>query len=316
MMTDLPLDQVRTLLTVVDEGTFDAAAAVLHVTPSAVSQRVKALEQRTGRVLLMRTKPVRPTESGEAVVRFARQLARLERDTRAELGMSGTEEPARLSIAVNADSLATWFLPALSRVSEDLPVCYELRREDQDHTAALLREGLVMAAVTSSPDAVTGCSVRRLGRMRYVPVAAPALAARWFEGRSGAALREAFAVAPVVTFDRRDDIQDAFVRTLVRGARGPRGADGPRGASAVRHLVPTSEGFVEAVAAGMGWGMVPEVQAGPLLGAGRLVRLAPERQIDIPLFWQQWKLDFPALAAVAEAVTAEAAEALDGGPAV
>ncbi|MFH8468068.1 LysR family transcriptional regulator ArgP [Streptomyces sp. NPDC017991] len=309
-MTDLPLDQVRTLLTVVDEGTFDAAAAVLHVTPSAVSQRVKALEQRTGRVLLMRTKPVRPTESGEAVVRFARQLARLERDTRAELGMSGTEEPARLSIAVNADSLATWFLPALSRVPEGLSVCYELRREDQDHTAALLREGLVMAAVTSSPDAVTGCSVRGLGRMRYVPVAGPAFAARWFAGRPGAAPRDAFADAPVVTFDRRDDIQDAFVR----GSRGPRGAHGPRGASAVRHLVPTSEGFVEAVAAGMGWGMVPEVQAAPLLAAGRLVRLAADRQIDVPLFWQQWKLDFPALAAVAEAVSAEAAEALDGGP--
>ncbi|MGC5568668.1 LysR family transcriptional regulator ArgP [Streptomyces sp. FR-108] len=310
MMTDLPLDQVRTLLTVVDEGTFDAAAAVLHVTPSAVSQRVKALEQRTGRVLLMRTKPVRPTESGEAVVRFARQLARLERDTRAELGMSGTEEPTRLSIAVNADSLATWFLPALSRVPEGLPVCYELRREDQDHTAALLREGLVMAAVTSSPDAVTGCSVRGLGRMRYVPVASPAFATRWFAGRAGGASWEVYADAPVVTFDRRDDIQDAFVRELVRGARGPRGA------SAVRHLVPTSEGFVGAVAAGMGWGMVPEVQAAPLLDAGRLVRLSADRHIDVPLFWQQWKLDFPALAAVAEAVSAEAAEALDRGPAV
>lgn len=110
-MTDLPLDQVRTLLAVVDEGTFDAAAAALHVTPSAVSQRVKSLEQRTGRVLLMRTKPVRATESGEVVVRFARRLARLERDARTELGMSEAGEPTRLSIAVNADSLATWFLP-------------------------------------------------------------------------------------------------------------------------------------------------------------------------------------------------------------
>ncbi|MFB9505972.1 LysR family transcriptional regulator ArgP [Streptomyces aurantiacus] len=304
MMTELPLDQVRTLLTVVDEGTFDAAAAVLHVTPSAVSQRVKALEQRTGRVLLMRTKPVRPTESGEAVVRFARQLARLERDTRAELGMSGTEEPTRLSIAVNADSLATWFLPALSRVPAELPLCYELRREDQDHTAALLREGLVMAAVTSSPDAVPGCSVRRLGHMRYVPVASPAFAARWFGAGSGTPLREAVADAPVVVFDRRDDLQDAFVRKVVRGRRG---------ASAVRHLVPTSESFGEAVAAGMGWGMVPEVQAAPLLRARRLVTLAPDRRIDVPLYWQQWKLDFPALAAVAEAVMAEAAEALDDG---
>ena len=80
MMTDLPLDQVRTLLAVVDEGTFDAAAAALHVTPSAISQRVKALEQRTGRVLLLRTKPVRPTESGEVLVRLARQVARLEHE--------------------------------------------------------------------------------------------------------------------------------------------------------------------------------------------------------------------------------------------
>lgn len=140
-MTDLPLDQVRTLLAVVDEGTFDAASAALHVTPSAVSQRVKALEQRTGRVLLMRTKPVRPTESGEVVVRFARRLARLERDARTELGMSEAGEPTRLSIAVNADSLATWFLPALTRVSRELRLCLELRREDENHTAALLREG-------------------------------------------------------------------------------------------------------------------------------------------------------------------------------
>ncbi|MFS8201583.1 LysR family transcriptional regulator ArgP [Streptomyces sp. CWNU-52B] len=303
MMTELPLDQVRTLLAVVDEGTFDAAAAVLHVTPSAVSQRVKALEQRTGRVLLVRTKPVRPTESGEAVVRFARQLARLDRDTRAELGMSGSKDPARLSIAVNSDSLATWFLPALARVPEELGLCYELRREDQDHTAALLREGLVMAAVTSSPDAVTGCSVRRLGLMRYVPVASPGFAARRLGDGPGTALREVVADAPVVTFDRRDGLQDAFVRRLVHGRRG---------ASAARHLVPTSEGFIDAVAAGMGWGMVPEVQAAPLLRAGRLVLLAPDLHTDVPLFWQQWKLDFPALAAVAKAVTAEAAEALDG----
>ncbi|MFE9994941.1 LysR family transcriptional regulator ArgP [Streptomyces avermitilis] len=304
MMTELPLDLVRTLLAVVDEGTFDAAASALHVTPSAVSQRVKALERRTGRVLLMRTKPVRPTESGEAVVRFARRLARLELDARAELGMTGSEEPTRLSIAVNSDSLATWFLPALARVPEELRLSYELRREDQDHTAALLREGLVMAAVTSSPDPVTGCSVQSLGRMRYMAVAGPGFAARWLGDRPDVPLREVLADAPVVCFDRRDDLQDGFVRGLRRG-RG--------GASALRHFVPTSEGFVDAVAAGMGWGMVPQVQAEPLLRAGRLVHLAADRPIDVPLYWQQWKLDSPALSAVAEAVASAAAAALDGG---
>ncbi|MDG9717933.1 LysR family transcriptional regulator ArgP [Streptomyces sp. DH24] len=298
-MGELPLDQVRTLLAVVDEGTFDAAAAALHVTPSAVSQRVKALEQRTGRVLLMRTKPVRPTESGAVVVRLARQLARLEHDAYAELGLSGAGEPTRVPVAVNADSLATWFLAALTRVPEEPALSFELRREDEDHTAALLREGLVMAAVTSSSDPVPGCSVRALGRMRYLPVANPEFAARHLRD---APLVEALGAAPVVTFDRRDDLQDGFVRRL-----GGPGATGGR-----RHFVPTSEGFAEAVAAGLGWGLLPEAQADPLLRAGRLVELAPDHWVDVPLYWQQWKLDSPALAAVAEAVVSAAAQALRG----
>ncbi|MEV6765215.1 LysR family transcriptional regulator ArgP [Streptomyces sp. NPDC051105] len=290
---ELPLDQVRTLLAVVDEGTFDAAAAALHVTPSAVSQRVKALEQRTGRVLLQRTKPVRPTESGEVLVRFARQLARLERDARGELGMSGAGEPTRVSVAVNADSLATWFLRALTGVPR---VFVELRREDEDHTAALLREGLVMAAVTSSADAVPGCSVRPLGRMRYLPVAAPEFAAAHLTGP----LPDALAEAPVIVFDRRDDFQDGFVRRLGRD-----------GAGSLRHYVPTSEGFVDSVTAGLGWGMVPEAQAEPRLREGRLVRLGGrESWVDVPLYWQQWKLDSPALGAVAEAVARTAGSAL------
>jgi LysR family transcriptional regulator (chromosome initiation inhibitor) len=295
MMTELPLDQVRTLLAVVDEGTFDAAATALHVTPSAVSQRVKALEQRTGRVLLVRTKPVRPTESGEVVVRFARQLARLERDALAALGMPGEGEATRVSVAVNADSLATWFLAALTRVPDRERLCFELRREDEKRTAELLREGRVMAAVTSSPEAVAGCSVRALGRMRYLAAAAPEFVERCLGGE----LRDGLADAPVVTFDRSDDIQDRFLRELGRG-----------GAGRVRHAVPTSEGFLDAVVLGLGWGMVPEVQAGPLLRDGRLISLAPDRPVDVPLYWQQWKLDSPALAALAEAVAAAASDTL------
>ncbi|MFD7995761.1 LysR family transcriptional regulator ArgP [Streptomyces mexicanus] len=293
MMAELPVDQVRTLLAVVDEGTFDAAATALHVTPSAVSQRIKALEQRTGRVLLQRTKPVRPTESGAVLVRFARQLARLEQDAWSELGLSGAGEPTRVSVAVNADSLATWFLPALTRVPG---LCFELHREDEDHTAALLREGLVMAAVTSSADPVPGCTVRPLGRMRYLPVAAPDLAA----DLSAGPLLQALATAPVVAFDRKDDFQDGFVRRLGGGTA----------ASPHRHHVPTSEGFLDAVAAGLGWGMVPEAQAEPLLAAGRLVLLAAGQWADVTLYWQQWKLDSPALTALADAVAATAAEAL------
>lgn len=297
MVTELPLDLVRTLLAVVDEGTFEAAASALHVTPSAVSQRVKALEQRTGRVLLLRTKPVRATESGEIVLRFARQLARLERDTRSELGMSGAGEAARVSVAVNADSLATWFLPALTRVPQEPPLCFELHREDETRTAELLREGVVMAAVTSSAEPVAGCSVRPLGTMRYLAAAAPAFAARHLT----APLPQALAEAPLVTFDRQDNLQDLFVNRLRHGRGGAQG---------IRHAVPSSEGFTAAVTAGLGWGLVPEPHADPLIGSGQLVSLAPDRPMDVPLYWQQWKLDSPALGVVAEAVRVTAREAL------
>ncbi|QQC94208.1 LysR family transcriptional regulator ArgP [Streptomyces alfalfae] len=300
-LSELPLEQVRTLLAVVDEGTFDAAAAALHVTPPAVSQRVKALERRTGRVLLTRTKPVRPTESGQVVVRFARQLARLERDARADLGIGESGQGALLPVAVNADSLATWFLSALARVPDELRVCFELRREDEVHTTSLLREGAVMAAVTSSPDAVSGCTVRRLGRVRYLPVASPGFIERWLGDRPGAPPGRVVADAPVLLFDRRDTLQDQFAREVTGG----------RGAGALRHYVPSSRGFAEAIEAGLGWGVVPRAQAEPLLRAGALRLLDPERVVDVPLFWQQWKLDSPALAALADAVVNTAAEALD-----
>ncbi|MER7767173.1 LysR family transcriptional regulator ArgP [Kitasatospora sp. NPDC096140] len=302
MKAELPHDLVRTLLAVVDEGTFDAAAAALHVTPSAVSQRIKALEQRTGRVLLTRSRPVKATESGQVVVRYARQLDRLEGDALDELGMPGGTEDAGpsgaswLPIAVNADSLATWFVPALASLAQDARIHVDLRREDEAHTTAMLRAGEVMAAVTSTPQPVAGCSVQRLGAMVFLPVAAPQFVARWLDGDAALLLPD----APVVCFDRRDELQDTFARDLTGG----------RGASFRRHYVPSSEGFADAVAAGLGWGLVPRSQAEPRLRSGALVRFLPRRTVEVPLYWQQWRLDSPALAAVAAAVAAEAARAL------
>ncbi|MEQ0559947.1 LysR family transcriptional regulator ArgP [Amycolatopsis sp. NEAU-NG30] len=293
MMSDLPLDQVKTLLAVVDEQSFDAAAARLHVTPSAVSQRVKALEQRTGRVLLLRTKPVSLTPSGKVIVRFARSLAQLEQDALTELGLGAATRT--LSIAVNADSLATWFLPVLAALPESLGICFDLQREDEGHTAELLREGLVMAAVTASPQPVQGCTSHRLGRMRYRAMASPAFVARWL---AAGPLPVQLPAAPVIVFDRKDEMQDRFLRALTRR----------RSFTLVRHYIPASESFTDAVAAGLGWGMVPEAQAAARGDA--LVDLAPDRPIDVPLYWQQWKLDSPALAAVADAVAQGAKAAL------
>jgi LysR family transcriptional regulator (chromosome initiation inhibitor) len=179
-------------------------------------------------------------------------------------------------------------------VPEDLGICFDLQREDQDHTAALLREGLVMAAVTAAPQPVQGCTSRRLGRMRYRAMASPAFIERRLDGP----LPQRLPSAPVIMFDRKDDLQDRFLRGLTRG----------RSFTLVRHHIPASESFVDAVAAGLGWGMVPEIQAAHRGDA--LVDLAPDRPLDVPLHWQQWKLDSPALAAVADAVTQGAKAAL------
>lgn len=283
--TDLPLDQLRAIAAVVEAGSFEGAARALRITPSAVSQRVKAVESRLGRVLLRRGKPVTATESGLAVVRLARQVDLLQRDARAALQPAAGERTS-VALAVNGDSLATWILPALARLSAEHPLVFDLHREDQAHSAELLRQGVVMAAVTSEAEPVQGCVVTPLARMRYRPMATPAFRARWFPR---GVTPEAIAEAPVVEFDRKDDLQRAYVHGIAPSARPP------------QHFVPASTEFVEAVALGLGWGMVPALQA---LAHPGLEPLA--EGVDVPLYWQQWALDSPALALVAREL-AEAA---------
>ena len=296
---EIPLDLARTLLAVVDAGTLDAAARELRLTPSAVSQRVKALEQRLGRVLLVRSKPVRTTDAGAAVVRLARQTALLEHDALAAVGLD-EEQATRMPLAVNADSLATWILPPLARVAASAPVVFDLHREDQDYTAELLETGAVMAAVTSREAPVAGCTSSRLGAMRYLAVASPEFRDRWLPAHAGHRHPDAaaYARAPSVYFDRRDDLQALALREY--GVL----TDPPL------HYVPASADFARAVFLGMGWGMLPEAQCAEALAAGELVRLQPHRSIDVPLYWQQWNLRSELLSAVAAAVADAARDAL------
>lgn len=292
----IPLDLARTLAIVVEEGTLDAAARRLHVTPSAVSQRVRALEDQLGRVVLVRSKPVRTTEAGDAVVRLARQLALLEHDALAAIGAEGGAV-ASVPLAVNADSLATWFLPPLARVAERRAVVFDLHRDDQDFTAGLLESGTVMAAVTSREAPVAGCRVRPLGVLRYEAVATTSFAARWFASGVDAT---ALSAAPVVDFDRRDDLQTQWL-----ARRGVPAAAPPR------HRVPASQDFATAVQLGLGWGLLPGFQSDAALSAGELVRLGDD-PIDVPLYWQQWNLTSPLLDEVADEVVDEGRRMLAG----
>ncbi|KAA9135613.1 LysR family transcriptional regulator ArgP [Microbacterium caowuchunii] len=288
-MQDIPMELAETLAAVVDTGTMDAAARRLHITPSAVSQRIRTLEDRLGRVLLVRAKPARPTDAGARVVRLARQYSVLAHDALADLGAgaSGEEAGRRVSIplAVNADSMATWMLPALATVADSQGVVFDLHSHDQDHTAALLEEGEVMAAVTSQEDPVPGCRVSPLGVMRYEAVATPELAER---------MRADPTAVPVVDFDRRDELQTRWLRA--------RGVDA---AVPARHRVPGSHDFAQALVAGLGWGMLPEPQSAEPLGNGRLVRLGGD-PVDVPLYWQQWNLESAVLTAVGAELGKEA----------
>lgn len=295
---EIPLDLARTLAAVIDEGTFDAAARRLHITPSAVSQRVKSLEHQLGRVLVVRSKPARPTGAGAAIVRLARQMALLEHDALTDFGLGtaddddGVARPVSVPLAVNADSLATWFLPALARVVQRHPVVFDLHRDDQDFTAGLLESGTVMGAVTSQAAPVAGCLVRPLGVMRYEAVATPAYVERW--GVVGERDVAALTTAPVVDFDRRDDLQREYL--IGRGID----ADRPP-----RHYVPASNDFATAIKLGLGWGLLPAFQSTTELERGDLVRLGGS-PVDVPLYWQQWNLRSPLLDAIADAVIDEA----------
>lgn len=288
-----PADQLRALAAVVDEGSFEAAAAELRVSGPAISQRIKALEASAGTVLIQRTRPARVTETGEVLLRLARQTALAEAEAEVALGRNQAWPAVR--VAVNADSLATWALPALIDAMRALPIALELLREDETGTAELLRSGTAMAAVTTAREPVQGCRVAPLGVVRYHPVASPGFVARWFRDGATAIARSR---APFVRFDRKDGIPGTPVRTDAPSARPP------------EIFVPGSGEFLAVIEAGVAWGFVDDLQAKPAIAAGRVRALPGIPLAEVPLYWQQWRLPSASLDAVAEAIAAAARKTL------
>ena len=290
----MDVDQLRALVTVVDAGTFDAAAARLHVTPSAVSQRIKALETSVGAVLLQRTKPVRPTAKGQVLLRTARQVGHLLDEAGSLLaddGGRGAAGRVRVPVVVNADSIATWFGPAIVDLGRRPNLELDLRRDDEAVTARLLRSGEVMAAVTADPTPVQGCSVHGLGAMTYRAKASRRFVRRWLPD---GATPEALHRAPVVQYDHKDTHQNRLLGRVAPDARPP------------EHFVPDSVQYVAAIRSGVGWGMVPDLQD----TLGQLVVLDAAWIQEVELYWQVWKLDSPALDLVTAAVLRAAAHHL------
>lgn len=272
--------QLAALAAVLREGSFEGAARALHVTSPAISQRIKQLEAEVGTVLVVRGSPCVATAAGAAVHRHALQVELLERDLLQAVAPDpeqGAQAPLSLAIAVNADSLATWLIPALERFCAETHARIDVSVEDQEHTPQLLRAGKVLGVVTSSARAVQGCAVHPLGVMRYQATASPRFIRRWLpEGVSAKAMRD----LPCLAYNRRDSLCAQFLAKQLRA----------KSVDLLPHFLPSPEAYVDATLRGLGWGMNPALLVAPHLRRRRLVDLFPGQGIDVPLYWQQWSI--------------------------
>lgn len=285
----LDRNQLAALSAILRLGSFEAAAAHLHVTQSAISQRIRALEERIGQPLILRGTPCTGTEAGRRLARHAEDVALLEARATAEVGLAPAPGHHPLRIAVNADSLAAWIVPALAQAQAAAPhLRFDVTVDDQDHSTEWLRRGEVVAAVTAAPAPPHGCDAIPLGRLRYLATAAPGFMARHFP--AGVTV-EAAGQAPCMTYDRKDRLQAQWLERYV----------GP-GLQPPSHYLPSTQAFIDGAAAGLGWGMNPEPLIAGALRAGRLVPLLPDAPLDTPLFWQVSRRMAPALAEVTQAM--------------
>ena len=290
------------LAAIVEEGGFERAAQRLHVTQSAVSQRLRALEAQVGSVLIVRSRPLKATSAGQLLLRHAKQLRLLRVDLERDLQelaphtQGGSREEERISIAVNADSIATWALPALTPlVRNGLPV--EIITDDQNFTQEWLRSGQVIGCVTTLKPALRGCKVVPLGAMHYVAVAeAGYVHTHLPEGLTA----HSFRALPFIAFNRKDGIQAEFIGQVF----------GLKRVNLRQWFVPSSEGQLRAVRAGWGVSVVPQMLASPLLATGELVNLAPGHSLAVPLYWHCWNLESEVLDDLSRALTGAARQAL------
>jgi LysR family transcriptional regulator (chromosome initiation inhibitor) len=306
-MSTFDPDALECLAAIVEEGGFERAAVRLSITQSAVSQRLRSLEVQVGTVLIVRSRPLKATAAGRLMLKHAMQMRLLRADLERDLkdmspgvaGLAGEDE--RISIAINADSIATWALPALTTMALQ-GLGLEIITDDQDFTFEWLREGRVLGCVTTLPAALRSCKVVPLGAMRYVAVAEPGFAAKHCPNGLNP---HNFNRLPFIAFNRKDDLQSEFVASVC----------GLKHVTLSQMYVPSSEGQVRAVLAGWGISVLPELQVREHLNTGVLVELMPGRSLQVALYWHCWNLDSALLDALTITLKASAAKVLVDVPA-
>ncbi|VXC49991.1 HTH-type transcriptional regulator ArgP [Pseudomonas sp. 8Z] len=284
------------LAAVVEQAGFERAAQVLGLSQSAVSQRIKLLEARVGQPVLVRAMPPAPTEIGRRLLNHVQQVRLLERALQGQVpGLDEQVQHERLRIAINADSLATWWAAAVAEFCAEQRVLLELVVEDQEVGLKRMRAGEVAGCVCSVERPVAGARSLALGSMRYLAVANADFIARHFGAEPTAAN---LARVPAIVYGPDDQLQHRYLAEL--GVTG----------SFAYHVCPSSEGFVRLTESGLGWGLVPELQVRGELASGALLALLPGHVIDVPLYWHYWRSGGELLSGLTEQLRRAAAGAL------
>ncbi len=287
--------QLKALEAVVEAGSFEGAAVRLGLTQSAVSQRIRALEDQLGASVIIRGQPSLATDIGARLVRHGQDVALIEQATLREIGhRDETAGRPTVHIALNADSLATWVMPALAALPD---VLFDIVIDDQDHAAGWLRTGRVAAALSSRAEPVQGCDVFPLGALSYIATASPDFAATHFPSGLN---EEALRTAPSLAFNAKDKLQVHFVEREI-GKRVPLPV----------HRIASTQSFVEATRLGLGWGLNPKLLVDGWIADGSLVALSP-RPFATPLYWQVSRLVANPLRPLTDAMREAARAGLSG----
>jgi len=270
---------LETLAAVARHGSFERAAQDLNVTPSAISQRVKLLEERVGSILIKRGQPCTPTPSGAMLCQHAERVRFME----VELGTHMPSLPGAASdqltlfrVAVNDDSMSTWFVESMADFCVERGILLDIVVDYHDHTIQLIRDGSVQGAVTTQANVIQGWKSIKLGRMKYLAVCSPNYHAKFFKN---GLTRDTFRHAPQISFTAKDELPSRYVKRVVRAEVHP-----------PVHFVPHRLGFVRCCVAGLGWGMCPQRMVANLLRDCQLVEVSPGCHLDVDLYWQCWKL--------------------------
>lgn len=268
---------IEALVAVAEKGGFDRAAKCLHITQSAVSQRLKALENQMGQILLVRANPPHLTPSGQDLLKHYRQVKHLEDELLQDTAAQIENEYTPMAIAINADSLATWFLSTIQAYILEEKILLDLHVEDQEQTQNLLKNGEVIGCISTQKTAIQGCNHKYIGCMDYHMVAAPDFAKKWFpEGLSQANTKK----APAIIFNRKDDLHYMFLEQNF----------GMQQRNIPAHYIPSSERFPECMVEGLGYGLLPYQQSRPHIQKGQLIDLSPGHTLQVKLYWHCWNL--------------------------